>query len=366
MNLFLYKKDSKGKIREWSIICDRDDRGHYYEITHGLKDGAMQVNRTYVEFGKNIGRSNETTAEEQCKSEAESLWSVQKNRKGYSEEIPEEQPLKPMLAKVFSDESHKVEYPCAAQSKLDGSRALAHITKNGVKLISRSMKEYSGLDHICKELAPLYKKYGEVILDGELFNKDISFQEIMSLVRKTENLSSESSKIEYWVYDMVDLESTFHQRYINWSNIISGLTNVRPTPTFIVKNEDEVMTKHKQFVKDGWEGTMVRNLNSLYKLNARSSDLLKLKDFDDDEFTITGFRAGKGKFENVPTFELLTCAGHPFDAVPKGTEEERAHYLKNASSFIGKKGTVRYFGYTTTNKPVPRFPVLIDLDRQDV
>lgn len=361
----LYKKDSKGKIREWAISTGTDQQGSYYEMTHGVKDGAMQVNRTYITKGKNIGRSNETTPEEQVAAEAASLWAKQRDRKGYSEDIPEDVPLKPMLAKVFSDESHKVEYPCAVQCKLDGSRALAHITKNGVKLISRSMKEYSGLDHICKELAPLYKKYGEVILDGELFNKDISFQETMSLVRKTENLTKESEKVQYWVYDIVDLESTFHQRYINWSNMTVGMTNVRQTPTFIVKTEDNVLSKHRQFVKDGWEGTMVRNLNSYYKINSRSSDLLKLKDFNDEEFEITKYRAGTGKFVNVPTFEMVTKEGNYFEAVPRGTEEERAEYLKNALNYIGKLATVRFFGYTTTNKPVPRFPVIVDMDRHD-
>lgn len=244
-------------------------------------------------------------------------------------------------------------------------RMLAHIKKDSVNLISRTGTIFRGLNHIANELAPLYKKHGEIILDGELFSKDISFQEIMSLVRKTENLSEESKNVQYWVYDMVDLESTFHQRYINWSNMISGMTNVRPTDTFIVKTESDVLSKHRRFVKDGWEGTMVRNLDSLYKVNSRSDDLLKLKDFNDEEFEITGYKSGTGKFVNVPTFEMITTAGHTFEGVPKGDEAQRAEYLKNANSYIGKYATVRFFGYTTTNTPVPRFPVIVDIDRKE-
>ena len=362
----LYKKDSKGKIREWDITVGADKDGDYYEMSHGVKDGAMQTNRTYITKGKNIGRSNETSAAQQVLAEATSLWAKQRDRKGYTEDIPDEAPLKPMLAKVFKDESHKVIYPCAIQPKINGARCLAHITKDGVKLISRSMKEFVGLDHLTKELAQLYKKYGEIVLDGELFNKDISFENIMSLIRKTENLSEESKKVQYWVYDMVDLKSTFHQRYINWSNVISGLTNVRPTDTFVVKTESDVLKKHHQFVKDGWEGTMVRNLDSVYKINSRSSDLLKLKDFDDNEFKIIGYKAGTGKFINVPTFEMETKEGYEFEGVPKGTEEERAMFLKNAKNYIGKYATVRHFGYTATAKPVPLFPVVILLDRNDI
>lgn len=112
--------DSKGKIREWSISVGKDKRGHYYEITHGQKDGAMQNARTYVLKGKNIGRANETTAEEQCLSEAKSEHTKQIERKGYTESIPTTQPLKPMLAKKYEDEKDKVIYPCAVQPKLDG------------------------------------------------------------------------------------------------------------------------------------------------------------------------------------------------------------------------------------------------------
>ena len=243
-------------------------------------------------------------------------------------------------------------------------RALAHINKDGAKLISRQMKEFSGLDHITKELATLYKKHGEIILDGELFSKDLTFQQITSLGRKSVNVSSESERLQLWVYDMVDLQSTFHKRYIDWSYITNGLTNVRQVPTFIVKSEEDIFAKHKQFVKDGWEGTMVRNLNSLYKLNARSDDLLKLKDFLDEEFKIVGFKSGKGKYEKVPTFELITLAGVTFEAVPKGTEEEREQYLKDAKSYIGKFATVRFFEWTTSENKAPRFPVIVDMSRE--
>jgi DNA ligase-1 len=132
-----------------------------------------------------------------------------------------------------------------------------------------------------------------------------------------------------------------------------------------VKTESEVLEKHRQFIKEGWEGTMVRNLDSLYKLNSRSSDLLKLKDFNDDEFKVIGYKAGTGKFINVPTFQMVTAAGHEFEGVPKGTEEQRKQYLDNGRNYIGKLATVRFFGYTTTDNPVPRFPVIVDLNRKE-
>jgi hypothetical protein len=62
---------------------------------------------------------------------------------------------------------------------------------------------------------------------------------------------------------------------------------------------------------------------------------------------------------------MVTKNGDVFEGVPKGTEEQRKEYLDNGRNYIGKLATVRFFGYTTTDKPVPRFPVVVDLDRKE-
>lgn len=112
----LYKIDSKGKIREWSIIVE----GNTYTQIYGIKDGKMQHVSTEIKVGKNIGRANETTAEEQCRAEAESLWKKQRDRKGYTEDIPTEKPMRPMLAKSFDKDGKCIEFPCYVQKKYDG------------------------------------------------------------------------------------------------------------------------------------------------------------------------------------------------------------------------------------------------------
>lgn len=118
----LYKVDSKSKIREWSIVVGKDSRGHYYEVSHGVKDGKMQVNRVYIHSGKNMGRSNETDAATQCLLEARALHKKQQDRKGYSNNPNQDSKTKiaPMLAKKFQDEQNNISYPCAVQPKLDG------------------------------------------------------------------------------------------------------------------------------------------------------------------------------------------------------------------------------------------------------
>lgn len=274
------------------------------------------------------------------------------------------------IKKIESEERYDIEVEgnhnyFANNILVHNCRCLAKITKSGVELISRQGTKFLGLEHIEKSLHTLHKKYGDIIFDGELFSKEISFQEIMSLIRKSKNLSEDSKKIEYWVYDILDTEKTFHERHIQYSHMIQGLSYVRETPTQMAKSEDQVFIKHKKFTKDGYEGSIIRTLNGKYKINGRSSDLLKLKDFMDEEFEIIGWKTGKGKFTNIPTFIMKTADGTEFDGVPIGTQEQREQYLKNAKSYIGKKATVRFFEYTTSASKVPRFPVIYDLDRKE-
>jgi len=43
----------------------------------------------------------------------------------------------------------------------------------GVKAYSRTGKEWKNIDHILKQLKPFFKKFPDVILDGELYNHDL-------------------------------------------------------------------------------------------------------------------------------------------------------------------------------------------------
>jgi hypothetical protein len=84
---------------------------------------------------------------------------------------------------------------------------------------------------------------------------------------------------------------------------------------------------------------------------------LKNKDFDDDEFVITGFTFEKdtsGQNEPLVVWICKTSDGNFFNVRPKGTETERKSLFKNADKYIGQKLWVKFFGYTEGN--VPRFP----------
>jgi DNA ligase-1 len=354
----LYKMDSTGKIREWSIRVGKDGGIPFYEVAHGVKEGKLQTSKVYVPEGKNIGRMNETTPEEQCELEAQALWLKQRDRKGYTEKIPKEKPLRPMLAQPFKKHGHKIEYPCFVSPKLDGIRCLAIIKDGNVKLMSRQGKEFPFLDHIRKELSRLK----DVILDGEFYLHGMNFQDIASIVRKSKTRHEDESKLQYHIFDVVSDED-FSARYRQYIRICEQLNSPHIDGVLQIEamSANSINASHMGFVQLGYEGSMIRNKKGPYQLNRRSSDLQKNKDWIDQEFKVVGYKTGKGKFENVPTFQLVAPNGGVFEATPKGTEERRAQYLKDADSIIGKFATVRYFENSTSDVPVPRFPVLIDI-----
>jgi len=79
----LYKKTSTGADQMWSI-------GTYRNVIitqFGQVGGKIQETHDIVKTGKNIGRSNETTAIEQAELEARAQWEKKKTAKGYVESL---------------------------------------------------------------------------------------------------------------------------------------------------------------------------------------------------------------------------------------------------------------------------------------
>ena len=355
----LYKMDSKGKIRQWSITAwDEGANRCHYEQEHGLQDGKLQTTSTKVSKGKNIGKANETSAWEQCKLEAESLWRKQRDRKGYTEDIPTGKPKLPMLAHKFHEHKKKLKWPCYCQPKLDGIRCMIEVVNGQVKSIkSRTNKEFKVLSHIAVAVECL--GLGTITLDGELYNHDFrdEFGELTSAIKRDE-VNKNSLLIEYHVYDAF-LAVDFEERHRILKESIIKAPYVKLVETTLVKSEDDFKKIYEKYLADGYEGGILRNLKGKYKENGRSYDLLKFKDFDDDEFEIVGAEENKGKMAGECTFICKTEDGNTFGVKPKGNQQVRRQYWEDfkAGKLTGKLMTVRYFGFTPTDKPVPRFPI---------
>lgn len=350
MNI-LYKKDIKGKIRFLEIKTEGSD---LIQIS-GIVGTDSPVEHRKTCKSKNIGKSNETKSREQAVFEMESKIR-EKLTEGYFHTIEEcktEEVILPMLAKSFGDEEDKIDWSTAyMQPKLDGMRCLAHIKNNNVVLVSRDGKIIPNMEHIIDELIDL----DDQILDGELYAHGLSFQENMKLIKKYRK--GETEKVKYHVYDRVSTECFTDRSSANFSLIkLNGFKFIEYVPTLPINSKDELQKFHSLNIKDGYEGSIIRWGDVGYKVNGRSSNLLKYKDFSDMDCEIIDITENEANpLHGTPHFELK---GKRFKAGVKMSHEDREDLLTNKDKYIGKIANIKYF--ELTDDGIPRFPVMIGI-----
>jgi ATP-dependent DNA ligase len=357
----LYKRsNSKNKINQWQVFVD----GKYFWTVSGFVGMKLFEGDKTQTIAKNIGKKNGTTSEQQAMIEATALYQKRLDS-GYWEDIKDcdkKKVFSPMLAKDFTKE--KVTYPLASSVKLDGIRCIAK--SDG--LWTRTGKEILSAPHIFEILKPLFDKDNDLILDGELYtSSDVDFNTIISCVRKIkptqEDLELSKEYIEYWVYDLPSDSGSYVNRMDELESIVGNINNpsIKYVGFELVYAESQVKEKLKQYISEGFEGQMLRVLNSVYE-NKRSKFLLKHKTFIDEEFTIVGTNEGIGKFACKLATLKVEVDGVGVDCTINGTMKYLTELFESRDSLIGKKATVKYFEKTTDGSL--RFPKVIQINRE--
>jgi DNA ligase-1 len=358
----LFARTNTGAIQTWTIEVD----GNKFRTHYGQIDGAIQITEWTVCEGKNTGKKNATSNEDQAVKEAKATWK-KKKESGYFEKINDIDGVsftEPMLAKNYDDYKDELKYPIYSQPKLDGIRCV--VKKDG--MWSRNGKSIVSAPHVLVALKPFFDKFPNAILDGELYADKFAndFNAICSLVKKTkptpEDLVESATNIQYWVYDWI-VSKTFSDRN---SDITTYLTNnnvVRRVPTHLVYTITHLNELYEKYVVEGYEGQMVRT-DGPYE-NKRSKCLLKRKEFKDSEFKILDIVEGVGNKSGM--------AGHmvfknhkdiEFHSNIKGDRNYLRELLTNKNKLIGKSATVKYFNLTPGDE-LPRFPYVVNIDREN-
>jgi DNA ligase-1 len=342
---------STQKIKQWNISVN----GNKIIIKHGFLDSKLVEHEQICE-GKNIGKKNETTAEEQALLEAKAQWD-KKIKSGYVtyDKINQKEQLPvyfPMLAAELSEKIEK--YPCYAQPKLDGIRCIVFKYNNEIIFQSRSNTIFQSFPHLLLELKILFLKNPNMILDGELYVHGLGFQKITSMVRKKDH--PELFKLQYHIYDIIDTTKNYEERYNMLIQYFKVGCSLQLVKTYSVNSRNEMDNLHTQFVNEGYEGIMLRNPVGLYKQQIRSKDLIKYKHFKDADYTIVGHHEGTG---GIPVFECVNDANKKFSVNMKCTMDEKREMMENVSQYYGKKLIVKYQELSEDN--IPRFPVGIGI-----
>lgn len=383
----LYKRDTAGRIREWTVEYGYDDDDNAGTRTvSGLSDGKKVTSVWNITEAKNVGRANATNAREQAVSEAQSLWDINVEKEYFENvaDIDSYTKFKPMLAHDYTKRPQSSGY---SQPKLDGIRCIAD--KNG--LWTRSGKEITSCPHIWDAVEPILRENPNMVFDGELYNHELKedFNKITSLVRKvktTEADRAEAAKlVQYHVYDCYDHNrpnDTFKERHNLLSDILwiirnekivpsqstksatyEALSDTQPQVKDVIKtvsvvrcdNQNELDTEYSRYLEQGYEGQIVRNDTS-YEFK-RSKNLLKRKEFITEEFRVVDVLEGSGNWAGyAKRFVLEMADSTQFGSNVRGSQEELRALLHADKQPTW--ATCRYFELTPDG--VPRFPVVID------
>ena len=331
----LYKPAKSGATQQFEVSAHDGS----VTISFGQVDGKQQSKHTICQ-GKSLGRSNETTAQQQAELEAKSKWE-KKLKEGYSLTIEESSTVNlPMKVHTYQEHSHKIVFPCFVSPKLDGVNAEYHLLPEP-HITSRGGELYPIVESRDRITFNQMAKYKVNSINGEIYLHGQHLQDIQSAVKKP---SPDKLQPELWAFDAPSEPGDYNTRIAR-----AAMCSMKTISRTLVRNHEEIYDAHKFYLSQGYEGTIIRNANGKYEYNTRSYDVLKLKDVKDAEFLIVDHNVDKNEH---PIFICEIENGANFKVKPKGTDAERKDILKNISHYVGQYYKVEFETYSKDGIPL--------------
>lgn len=207
--------------------------------------------------------------------------------------------FRPLLSAKIDEESdlYKLTYPVLVSPKIDGIRCIIHETLGPV---SRSLKPIPN-EYVRQKLASLAWGW-----DGELVVGDPLSTSVFNMT--TSGIMSYGGKPDftYLVFDnyryftqnnmsfvmrLEAMQRTFNNQ--DWVTQLHGNgMRIRLVTHFECHTPSEVVAYEEVFIKDGYEGLMIRTPGGKYKFNRstfKEQILIKMKRMEDDEATVIDF-----------------------------------------------------------------------------
>lgn len=257
------------------------------------------------------------------------------------------------------------------QYKIDGYRLNIYVSDSGdVSIRTRNGKTingYSMLECEAAEKLPRGYVYDGEIVSTSLFdwidhnaknrtgaviaNRDL-FSDVMSHA-----FSKEDNKCGIFnVFDMIPIDewrthktTESYETRLHRINTLSSLdlSNIVVVPTSRVyyknKPEDvaEIVNKFHQFLEVGWEGLMIKDLDSVYEFK-RSKTLLKMKLMDTIDLIVVDVYEGTGKYKNMLGGVYVDYLGYRVGVGSGWTDAQRQYFWSHKNDIVGKTIEISY------------------------
>jgi DNA ligase-1 len=258
---------------------------------------------------------------------------------------------------------------------------------------TRKGEQYASIPHLIKSLQPLFDAYPDLVIDGEGYNHDLRFQlnELMKILRTTKDkkltpelLRRSEQIVRLYVYDGYGFPTVFpilierpdgsrivipagYQVTESTPNdirrealrdFLRGIPYVEWVPYSWANDLDQVYEIYGEHVKEGMEGSIIRNFDAPYE-HVRSYNLLKVKPTDDSEGDILAINEGTGNTSGLAATATIRWNGPDgiveFEATFKGSVETRQDILRASHQWTGQRVTFSYNGLTGKYPRKPNF-----------
>lgn len=265
------------------------------------------------------------------------------------------------LAQKFEKKRLKGRTEVAVEPKLDGIRCFAIVESGKALLYARSGKLISNFDStIGAELQNL----PDGCYDGEIMGKD--FIALMRQAYRKENVDTDDTYLSLFDYiPMVEWKTRkatmpCRDRYTTlYDNLMSAgdLKYLKHIPRYIVPADyDAIKGWHDDFVQQGHEGAMVKDLDAPYKFG-RGPEVMKLKAFHDVDLKIERLLEGTGRHSGKLGSVVVNYHGVEVQVGSGFSDELREAIWSDPKSFVGRIVEVRYQEVTPDGSL--RFPTFV-------
>lgn len=223
--------------------------------------------------------------------------------------------------------------------KLDGIRAYW----TGEQLQTRSGKKIHAPAWFVQAL-PNYP------LDGELWAGRGHFHLVQQTVLDATPIDQAWQQIRFMIFDSPHTAGDYRKRYHHITDLVRTMDvqHIQYVEHMPIQSEQALFAHLDEIDQQQGEGIMLRKISSRYQAG-RSSDLLKLKRYQDDEAVVIGYKPGSGRLMGKMGAILVRLGdGTEFYIGSGFTDVQR-----ETPPAIGSTITFRYNGLT--HNGIPKF-----------
>ena len=272
----------------------------------------------------------------------------------------------PMLAKVLKDDKVFKGKIYHGQYKINGVRCIVTAEKcndmfRNHRYIYHSREggvfDLPFMDEIIdkfisKKLVDMMIEEG-IGLDGELYLPGFNVNLINSFVKN--DTLPQHNQLQFWWYDIVIPNMSYYLReHLRYDNSLkrhqfktledhfNNKDRIVCLPDYYITDLSYATERRDEFIKLGFEGLIIRNINSEYQFDKRNNAMLKYKRIKDGRFIIVDI-IPEGVRTNLPKFVLRNDVNDAlFEVTLNKPQVEQENILKHKEQYIKRLMFVEY------------------------